>query len=217
MIRAALFDLDGTLLNSMRVWLDVDKEFFAARRLELPTDYSRSVNGMSYMETAAYTKKRFALDESVEEIAAEWTRMARREYAERVLLKPGAYELLSDMSLSGVKLAVVTALLPELYRPCLERNRVLKFFDCEHTVDGVRARGKRDGAIYMSAAAELGVAPGECAVFEDVLDGVIGAKKCGMRAYCAFDAVSTHELERIQTIADGVIYDFSDFDWRGIE
>ena len=88
MIRAGLFDLDGTLLDSMYVWTHVDACFFARRGLEMPSDYPRAISGMSFVDTARYTKARFDLPEDVEEIMAEWTALAREEYALRGLKEP---------------------------------------------------------------------------------------------------------------------------------
>ena len=85
MIRAGLFDLDGTLLDSMYVWNHVDACFFARRGLEMPSDYPRAISGMSFVDTARYTKARFDLPEDVEEIMAEWTALAREEYALRAV------------------------------------------------------------------------------------------------------------------------------------
>ena len=112
MIRAGLFDLDGTLLDSMYVWNHVDACFFARRGLEMPPDYPRSISGMSFVNTARYTKERFDLPEDVEEIMAEWTALAREEYALRVPLKKGALEFLRALRERGVRLCVVTTLLP---------------------------------------------------------------------------------------------------------
>ena len=101
MIRAGLFDLDGTLLDSMYVWNHVDACFFARRGLEMPSDYPRAISGMRFVDTARYTKARFDLPEDVEEIMAEWTALAREEYALRVPLKKGALEFLRALGERG--------------------------------------------------------------------------------------------------------------------
>lgn len=211
MIRAGLFDLDGTLLDSMYVWNHVDACFFARRGLEMPPDYPRSISGMSFVNTARYTKERFDLPEDVEEIMAEWTALAREEYALRVPLKKGALEFLRALRERGVRLCVVTTLLPELSGPCLARNGVDSFFEFILTTHEAGSRVKSDGYVYRAAAQRLGVDPTDCAVFEDVEAGIVGARACGMRAYCVQDPISTHHPERIRLLADGMSENIMEF------
>ena len=208
---AALFDLDGTLLDSGHVWRDVDARFFAARGIEVDhADYARAVQGMSFREAAVYTVRRFHLAESVEAVMDEWMEMTREEYAERVPLKGGARAYLRFLKRNGVKLAVATANRPELFMPALERCGVKELFDAFCTSAEAGNTSKADGALYRLAAKRLGVEPTDCAVFEDVLEGVTGAKKCGMRAYAVRDAATEHSREAIDALADGAVEDFAE-------
>jgi len=204
MIRAALFDLDGTLLDTGHVWARVDELFFAARDMAIPADYARAISGMSFFATAAYTRERFRLPQTAEEIVREWTEMTAREYAERVELKPGSAEFLRTLKSRGAKLAVVTSLHRALYEPCLARNGVLPLFDLCLSTDEVGGRSKADGHLYRAAADRLGAAYPDCAVFEDVYEGILGAKKLGMRPFCVVDPKYTHHLAAIREIAEGV-------------
>ncbi len=205
--RAALFDLDGTLLDSMGVWGNVDREFFAGLGLEMPADYAKSLSGLSYRQSAEYTIARFGLTQPWEEIVALWTRMAQDEYRDRVGLKPGSREYLLFLKEHGVKLAVTTSLLPELYEPCLKRNGVYDMFDA---FCSTRERSKEDGGIFLRAAAKLGVEPADCAVFEDVYEGILGAKRAGMKAYCVWEATAAHSHDRSAAIADAMLENILD-------
>lgn len=207
---AALFDLDGTLLDSGYVWRDVDAKFFAGRQVEVDhAEYARAVQGLSFREAAVYTKRRYDLPESVEAIMGEWMAMAREAYAHHVNLKPGARSYLRQLKRAGVKLAVVTANRAELFMPALERHGLAELFDAFCTSAEVGNVNKSDGAIYRLAAQRLGVAPEACAVFEDVLEGVAGAKGCGMRVYAIEDAAAEHHRETIAALADGSAADFT--------
>jgi len=180
---AAIFDLDGTLLDSMWVWHAVDKAFFAARGLDLPCDYVQEILSMTFRETAEYTIKRFGLDETVEAVMAEWNEMSFQQYREHVKLKPGACEYLEKLRAKGVKLATATALTTHVMQAVLESNGVLHLFDALTSADEV-ARGKTHPDIYLLAAQKLGVEPRRCIVFEDVPKTLRGIHAAGMTA-CA--------------------------------
>ena len=206
--RAALFDLDGTLLDSMHIWHDVDARFFSVRGMAVPPDYSRAIQGMSFTECAEYTVRRFGLPESPEEIAAEWMSLTADAYAHEAPLKPGALRYLRMLKRAGVKLAVATSNRPEVFGPALEVGGALELFDAVCTTGEVGHQGKRTGAVYRLAAERLEVEPADCAVFEDVLDGIQGAKVLGMRAYALRDPASAHDRDAIAALADGVVDDF---------
>ncbi len=205
---AAIFDLDGTLLDSMYVWKRVDEIFFERLGMETPADYGPSVAGKSYRETAEYTIARFGLTQSWEELVRYWTELAHREYAENVGLKRGAREYLALLRRSGVKLAVATALPEYLYRPCLEHLGIYDWFDALCSTDDTGGRGKARGEVFLLAAERMGVAPESCVVFEDVLEGIRGARCANMGAYCVMDAASRHAHPEIERIADRMIADF---------
>ena len=207
---AAIFDLDGTLLDSMYVWRRVDEIFFENMGMECPADYGPALAGKSYRESAEYTIERFGLTESWEEIVRGWTELAHREYAENVGLKPGAREYLTLLRRSGVKLAVATALPEYLYRPCLTHLGILDWFDALCSTDDTGGRGKSRGEVFLLAAERLGVEPKKCVVFEDVLEGVRGARCAGMGACCVLDESSRHAHPEIEPIAHRMIADFTD-------
>ena len=97
--RAALFDMDGTLIDSMGVWAHVDEVFFMRRGIPLPEDYARSIAGLSFRQTGEYTKARFQLPESVDDILREWHELCESAYVNDVPLKPHAAEYLKKLLL----------------------------------------------------------------------------------------------------------------------
>lgn len=210
--KAALFDLDGTLLDSMYVWHRVDELFFQKRNMCIPEDYGRSLAGKSYRESAEYTIERFGFKETWEDIVDEWTRMSENEYANHVKLKPGALEYLRMLKRAGVKLAIATALPPSLYMLTLEHHGITDMFDALCSTNDVGGRGKISGEVYLLAAERLGVKPEECTVFEDVWEGIVGAKKVGMQAYCMKDAAQAHDFDRIAQVADGMLDSMQDME-----
>ena len=201
---AALFDLDGTLLDSLGVWADIDRSFFAGRGLTMPEDYTACIRGLSFLQTAEYTVKRFGLPETPEQIASVWHDMCAREYVHRVMLKPGVAEYLRRLKEQGALLAVVTTLTPALYEPALKRNGVYALFDVFVTTDE-SGKNKESGEIYRLAARKLNVEPARCMVYEDIPEGLIGAKKAGMRAALVYDVHNASSLDEARALCDKYI------------
>ncbi|MFQ9791908.1 MAG: HAD family hydrolase [Acutalibacteraceae bacterium] len=139
--KGAVFDLDGTLLDSMEVWKNIDIEFLSKRGLEVPKGYSDEILAMSFRETAEYTIARFGLQEQPDDVMHEWNQMAIEAYGHHVQLKPGAKEYLLKIKSHGIRLGVCTALSQKLYLPCLQNNNIYELFDACISTDDV-SRGK---------------------------------------------------------------------------
>jgi len=204
---AAIFDLDGTLLDSMGLWEQIDIDFLGKRGIEATKDYIRAVTPLDFAAAAEYTIRRFHLEESAEDIILEWKRMCRDAYEQRIGLKPHAKEYLLALKQSGVKLGVATALTPDLSRLALEHNRIAHLFEAFASRNEVD-RGKGFPDVYLLAAQRLGVPPEKCMVFEDILSGISGARAGGFLTCGVFDAWSAHEWKDIMVLADLAVQGF---------
>ena len=212
---AAIFDLDGTLLDSLDVWEKVDRDFLARRGLAVPPDYTDEVSPMSFEEAARYTAERFGLPESPAELIREWNEMVAEEYARRIGLKPGARELLETLAGRGVRLGVATALPEELYGPALRHNGIFGLFGAFASVlEG--ERGKNFPDVYLLCARRLGAPPEYCAVFEDMLPGLRGAKAAGMGAFGIFDRRSPLRERDALAAADGYFRSLSEIPYDAL-
>ena len=100
-ISAVLFDLDGTLVDSMWMWEAIDVEYLGRYGLECPSDLQKAIEGMSFSETAVYFKERFNLPDSIEEIKQAWVEMSLEKYQKEVPVKPGVREFLEEISIRG--------------------------------------------------------------------------------------------------------------------
>lgn len=207
--KAAIFDLDGTLLDSMGLWHQLDIAFFESRHIVFPEDYGSTVASMSSDEVARYTIERFHLPDTIDELNAEWDRMAVQAYAS-VSAKPHAKEYLAELKASGAKLAVATALAPHLRDSAMRHVGITDDFDAVVSLCEAHSADKNNPAVYLSAAQLLDVEPEHCVVFEDLLDAILSAKAAGMRVWAMADDFSTDDLRAITIEADGVIRDFSD-------
>ena len=90
--KAVIFDMDGTLIDSMWIWPDIDDYYIRKYHLTLPEDFHRAIEGKSYHETARYFRDTFDMELTTEEIMEEWTSLAYQRYTQEVTLKPGAEE-----------------------------------------------------------------------------------------------------------------------------
>lgn len=207
--KAAIFDLDGTLTDSMGVWEKIDIDFLAKRNLTVPDGYISEICARSFKEAAEYTISLFGLKENVADIITEWNDMAIFEYGHNVTLKANAKEYLLFLKRNGVKLGTATGLPEVLYEPVLKNNGVYELFDAFSSTDEV-SRGKEFPDVFLLAAEKLHTAPCDCIAFEDVLAGIKSIKAAGMIAYGMYDKYSAHEKLEIQSVANGYIYDFKE-------
>jgi len=111
---AIIFDLDGTLVDSMWMWKDIDMEFMAERGLEFPPNLQKDIEGMSFNETAMYFIENFDIKESVDELKVIWNDMAYYKYSHVVRPKPGAIAFIERAKKMGLKLVLQAAILLSL-------------------------------------------------------------------------------------------------------
>ncbi len=208
--KAVIFDLDGTLIDSMGIWIQIDKEYLEMRNIPVPDNLFKDVKtGNSFKEICRYFKDKFDLPDSTEEIGAEWTNMVEEHYKTDVKLKPGAHELLKFLEENNVKMGLGTSNSKHLAETVLKANNVLGKFNS--IVTGCEdINGKPFPDIFLKAAEELNVAPQDCLVIEDVLIGVQAAKQAGMDVYAIYDEHAAYETEKIKQTADFYAEQFSE-------
>ena len=209
MKKAVIFDFDGTIANSRYVWQKVDVDFFAKRGMEIPRDYVEAISVMSFYNGAVYTKEKYNIKESVEEIMNEWNSQALREYKENVVLKPFVKEYLRELKDRGYKIGLATAALHDYYIPVLEREGVLDCFDV-FTDTRDDARDKYFPVIYLLCAEKLGSNSANSIVFEDVLKGVKSSVSAGFNTTAVYDNQPENQWEIIKNTANRHIMDFSE-------
>ena len=208
-IEGAVFDLDGTLLDSSWVWEKVDEKFLGDRGFQVPDDYVDEISPLGAERAAVYTIERFGLNEDKDDIVREWIKMAKKEYATEVVCKPYAKEFLEELHKLNIKMAVATSSDRELFMKTLEREGILKYSQKIVTVDEVE-RGKGYPDIYEEAARRIKVNPHKCLVFEDILAGVTGASLGEFNVVAVFDEKSKHNWEKIKSISKYSINDYKE-------
>lgn len=207
--KAFLFDLDGTLVDSMWIWESIDVEYLDRFGLELPEDLHSCIEGMSFSETAQYFKKRFSIPDTLEKMKSDWNRMAWEKYTQEVPLKSGIREFLRYHRARGVKMAVATSNSRELAEAVIAVHGLTDTFDVIVTGCDV-AHGKPFPDVYLEAAVRLGVDPSECLVFEDVVAGIQAGRSAGMEVAAVEDAYSLYQERQKKELADLYIADYQE-------
>lgn len=207
--KAVIFDLDGTLVDSMWIWREIDIRFLGKYGLSVPEGLNRKLEGYSFHETAVYFKERFELPLSTEEIMDTWNRMAAEIYIHEIPLKKGVREFLTLLKEKHMKLGIATSNSGELAKACLKSKGILDEFDAVCTSNEV-PRGKPEPDVYLYAARAIGADPAETLVFEDIPYGLLAGKRAGMTVCAVADPYSENVMEEKLQIADYYIKNYFD-------
>lgn len=214
--KAVIFDLDGSLVDSMWLWRDIDIEFLAERGMALPENFQHEIEGMSFTETAIYSKERFGLSESVEELKSIWNQMAMDKYSNEVDYKPNAEQFLQYCKEKQIRLGIATSNSRELVSAVSDALGLENYID-EIVTSCEVARGKPAPDVYLEAARRLEVAPEECLVFEDVPAGIMAGKNACMTVCAVEDAFSGDLINEKRQLADYYISDYNQIFERSYE
>ena len=207
---AAIFDLDGTLIDSMHLWDRVFRDWQISLNRTPDEEATLAVKTMALTQSAEFVVRRFGLDFPPREVLSQWEALALKEYREHILLKPGAEDLLRALAARGMKLGIATSSFPAACEGVLGRHGIRGYFSSIVYTDeikfpageGGKVRGKGFPEIWLAAAARLGIAPSKCVVFEDLPDSLKGCRAAGMGAFAAVYDDTCSSWAELQQEAD---------------
>lgn len=208
-IKGVIFDLDGTLIDSMWVWDQIDIEYLSEKNLEVPKNLNDEIGHLSFNQVAVYFKERFKLKDSLDEIKQRWSDMAYYHYSTDIKLKEGVVEFLKFLKESNIKIGLATSNSHDLLEVVLKNNNIYDYFDAITITDEVSV-GKHEPDVYLLAAKKLNVSPSECLVFEDIVQAIKGAKKAEMKVVGVADSRNIDDRDEIISLTDKFINNFNE-------
>lgn len=201
MIKGVIFDVDGTLLDSMKIWEEAAARYLRTRGREPERNLSERMLMMTVKEGAEYIRRHYAPEEDTEEITRGVLAIVEEFYCFEVLLKEGAEELLRELWKRRIPITAATSGERSCVEAAFERLGVRKYFKAIFTCSEVGA-GKTMPFVYQRAAEYLGIEPEEACVFEDALYALETAKKAGFRTVGIYDEAGKGEQAMLERQAD---------------
>ncbi|MFA6829994.1 MAG: HAD family phosphatase [Bacilli bacterium] len=208
-VKACIFDLDGTLVDSMSLWYQIDIAFFSAHGMEVPKDYVKAISHMNFMEMANYTHDKYHLKETPAQIAEIWTNMSLAAYSHDIKAKEGAKEFLSILKNNGIKISLATTNKAILYESCLRNNDMWGYFDYAIDVNSLGS-SKKEPLIYQLLARKMNVQPSETIVFEDIIMAAKTAHDAGFRTVAVSDEASKNDRDELIRTSDYFLKNYNE-------
>ena len=192
-ITGAIFDVDGTLLDSMPIWENADRDYLLNKGITPQEGIGEITKTMSIVEVAEYFRSHYGFTETVQEIVADMNRFIENFYYNIVMPKDGVDEFLQMLQSQNVKMCVATATDKYLVEAALKRTGLLKYFSEIFTCTGV-GKGKNDPLIYLKALEHIGTEKDSTYVFEDAIHAVRTAKSAGFKVVGIYDKSQNESL-----------------------
>lgn len=207
--RGAIFDLDGTLVDSMWIWETVIVRWLQRGGLSCEEELTCVIKDMTFDQSALYIIHRFGLDKSICEITNEWSEMILDDYRFHIRLKEGVFEFVRGLHAAGIHMCIATSNFREVCTAVLESCGIADCFEFILISDEI-GYNKSFPDIYLQAAEKMGCHPKECMVFEDILLAVTTAKTAGFQTTGVYDRESAGESEQLKATADQYIFSFQE-------
>ena len=209
-IKGVIFDLDGTLVDSMWIWPQVDHDYMEKYGLKKPMDMECLIEGKGCNEIADMFLTWFStLNKTRTEIVSEWMDMTYDKYVNDVTLKKGAKEFIYELSSAGVMLGIASSNAKELIHATLDSLNVRQYFSSIHSADEVK-HGKPSPEVYLKVLEDFGIPSKNCLVFEDIPMGILAGKNAGMKVCAVEDSFSANLKHKKEELADFYIESYDD-------
>lgn len=209
--RGAIFDADGTLLDSMHIWRELGRRYLHSFGIEAEDRLDAVLYAMSFEQGCEYLRKNYLLNSSLDDIRSGISGMIEEFYSYEVSLKFGVKVFLEELKQHNIPMVIATVGDRELLSAALVRNGIAGYFEAIFT-GTERNTTKHEPDIYLACCEYLGLKPEDIAVFEDSLYAIRTAKKAGFIVFGVRDGSNIHDTEAIRTEADYYIEEWENED-----
>lgn len=208
-IKAVIFDVDGTLLDSLDVWADSDRIFLESLGHSYDPSISDRMKSMHYISAAQLLIDEYHIDMPLDEVMKRIEDIVRDKYFHEVPAKPYALDFINHCKRQGIRMCAATSNLRALAEGALSSGKILPHFDFIITSDEVGS-SKDDPEIFFRCAEKMGTAPCDTAVFEDSMNAAASAAKAGFYTVGVFDRHYAAEFEELKKICSRTITSFEE-------
>ena len=210
-LQSAIFDMDGTLINSMEMWRFLGENFLRSRGLEPRERFWEDVAVETIDDAAAYYQKAYCLPGTAAEIAAEMARQVEDFYAHRVQVRAGVEKFLTLLRMEGVSMYVATNTDRPLTEAALRHTGLDPFFQGLLTCAEVGSRKSQSAEIFERAMRRLRSNKRNTVIFEDSLPAIRTAKRAGFRVAGVYEPLFLRDQAEIEALSDYYIRSFEEF------
>lgn len=206
---AVIFDMDGTILDSMGMWANLGSDFLKSHGVNPPSDIDDIIMPMGMYETAKYFVDTFDINLTVDEIVKKIYASVENQYKHHLQLKPFAYDYIKSLHEKGIKMCVATATDKKLSEAVLKRVGVLEFLEFVITCDEVGV-GKDQPTIYLKGVEGLGSTVEKTVIFEDAIHCINTAKKAGFTVVGVYDESTKQHMDKLKEKCDRYIMGYEE-------
>ena len=210
-MKVAIFDMDGTLLDSMSEWRQLNISFIREAGVEVTPELEKDLYSMSGMMAVEYIKNRLGIDVPFSLLLERSSRLMEQPYRRGLPLKPGARGYLQRLGARGVKRVICTATPTHLAMIALNKADMVKDLDYIFSTEMIGG-SKQDAAFYDRLCAFLSVEKADCVMFEDALYAMKGARAAGLGVVGVADDTNERDREAIKAVCDVVIDSFDELE-----
>lgn len=207
-MKSIIFDMDGTLADSMAMWRSLGIDYLKSRGIDITSEDAQEMTTQSLKMSSTYMKEKFNLSLTPDEIYNDMKHIAEDFYEHHCTLKHGAKDVLERFYEEGIPMMLGTGTPEEFFDPFLKREDMFKYFGEIATCDGLNLK-KDDPRFFLTCCEMAGFDPKETVLVDDAYFAIIAAKEAGLTTICMYDEANDNMLRELSLKSDLFISDLS--------